>query len=64
LPVAGPAELPPERYLELMAVDKKVAHGRVRFVLLDGIGSAVVRADPGEQIVRQAIAGAAASAMH
>ena len=63
LPVAGPAELPPERYLELMAIDKKVSHGRVRFVLLDGIGCAVLRADPGEPLVRQAIT-AAAVAMH
>jgi 3-dehydroquinate synthase len=65
LPVAGPAELPPERYLELMAVDKKVAHGRVRFVLLDRIGRGVLRADPGERLVREAIAAAAtAAAMH
>jgi 3-dehydroquinate synthase len=65
LPVAGPAALAPERYLELMAVDKKVAHGRVRFVLLDGVGRAVLRADPGERIVRQVItATAAAAATH
>jgi 3-dehydroquinate synthase len=65
LPVAGPAELPPERYLELMAIDKKVAHGRVRFVLLDGVGRGVLRADPGERLVREAIAAAAtAAAMH
>lgn len=65
LPVTGPAELPPERYLELMAVDKKVVHGRVRFVLLDGVGRAVLRADPGERLVRDAItATAAAAATH
>lgn len=65
LPVAGPAALPPERYLELMAVDKKVAHGRVRFVLLDGVGRAALRADPGEKMVRQAItATAEAAATH
>ncbi|MFZ1910546.1 MAG: 3-dehydroquinate synthase [Burkholderiales bacterium] len=65
LPVAGPAELPPERYLELMAVDKKVAHGRARFVLLDGLGRGALHADPGERLVREAIAAAAtAAAMH
>jgi 3-dehydroquinate synthase len=65
LPVAGPAELPPERYLELMAVDKKVAHGHGRFVLLDGLGRGVLHADPGERLVREAIAAAAtAAAMH
>jgi len=61
LPVAGPAELPPERYLELMAVDKKVAHGRVRFVMLETIGRAALRADPGERLVREAIAAASAA---
>jgi 3-dehydroquinate synthase len=55
LPVAGPAEMSAQRYLELMAVDKKAAHGRVRYVLLEGIGRAVVRADPGERLVREAI---------
>ena len=37
LPVQGP-KLTMERYLELMQVDKKAAGGRVRFVLLEGIG--------------------------
>ncbi|MGA8005999.1 MAG: 3-dehydroquinate synthase [Burkholderiales bacterium] len=64
LPVAGPAGLPPERYLELMAVDKKVAHGRVRFVLLEGVGQAVLRGDPGALMVRQAITATAAAATH
>ena len=54
LPVAGPA-LSPERMLELMQVDKKVAAGRIRFVLLDSIGAAVVRGDIDERIVREAI---------
>ncbi len=62
LPVAGPAELRLERYLELMAVDKKVAHGQVRFVLLDHIGGAVLCADPGQRLVREAITAAAAAA--
>ena len=45
LPVAGPASLTTSRYLELMAVDKKAARGTIRYVLLDGLGSAVVRGD-------------------
>ena len=44
LPVTGPS-LPVERYLELMAIDKKVSAGRLRLVLLRGIGDAVVTAD-------------------
>ena len=48
LPVAAPAEITAERMLELMAVDKKVRGGRVRLVLLDGLGEAQLsdRYDP------------------
>lgn len=42
LPVQGP-RLTPERYLELMSVDKKADAGKIRFVLLDALGSAHVR---------------------
>src|SRR3954467_1037814 len=44
LPVAGPA-LAPERLMELMALDKKAAKGKTRFVLLESIGRAALRAD-------------------
>ena len=33
------------RFIELMSVDKKAAAGRIRFVLLDRLGSAVIRGD-------------------
>jgi 3-dehydroquinate synthase len=39
LPVVGPA-LGPERYLDLMAVDKKAEAGQIRFILLDRLGAA------------------------
>ena len=42
LPVQGP-RLEIERYLELMSVDKKADAGKIRFVLLDALGSAHVR---------------------
>ncbi len=42
LPIQGPATLQPERYLELMSVDKKAEAGRIRLVLQRGIGDAVV----------------------
>ena len=45
LPVAPPPGLGPERLRELMAVDKKVIDGRLRLVLLRGIGKALVTAD-------------------
>jgi len=43
-----PVDAPPlgrARMLELMQMDKKVAGGRLRLVLLDAIGSAVVTDD-------------------
>ncbi|MDH4181844.1 MAG: 3-dehydroquinate synthase [Betaproteobacteria bacterium] len=42
LPLVPPA-LPLERWLDLMARDKKVEAGRLRFVLLEALGRAVVR---------------------
>jgi len=45
LPVAGPAGMPVTDYLKLMAVDKKVQQGKMRFVLLKSIGEAVVTSD-------------------
>jgi 3-dehydroquinate synthase len=57
LPVAGPA-LAPERMLELMALDKKAAQGRARFVVLEAIGRARLRADVDEKAVRGAIVAA------
>ncbi len=42
LAVAG---LTPARMLELMSVDKKVEHGQLRFIVLEGLGTARIRAD-------------------
>ena len=58
LPVNGPA-LAPERMLELMAVDKKAAKGKTRFVLLESMGRAALRSDVDEKAVRAAIVAAA-----
>jgi 3-dehydroquinate synthase len=58
LPVRGP-KLPIEQYLELMQVDKKAAGGRVRFILLEGLGRATLRGDLDPRLVRESIAAAA-----
>ena len=58
LPVAGPA-LAPQQLMELMALDKKAAKGSTRFVLLEGIGRAALRADVDPAAVREAIVAAA-----
>ncbi|PUA99022.1 MULTISPECIES: 3-dehydroquinate synthase [unclassified Acidovorax] len=42
------------RYLELMRVDKKAEGGEIRFVLIDGLGKAIVRTAP-DALVREVI---------
>jgi len=50
LPVRAPA-LGTERYLQLMARDKKVDAGTMRFVILESLGRAALRADIGRDDV-------------
>jgi 3-dehydroquinate synthase len=45
LPIRPPAQIETERFLKLMATDKKSVGGKLRLVLLRGIGQAVVTAD-------------------
>jgi 3-dehydroquinate synthase len=40
LPILSPAEMSSERYVELMAVDKKNLDGKIRVILLEQIGKA------------------------
>jgi len=46
----------PDAALELMRIDKKVKAGRIRLVLLRGIGGAFVSADCGEAALRHTLA--------
>jgi 3-dehydroquinate synthase len=41
LPISGP-QLGTEKYMQLMGLDKKVADGKIRFVLLKQLGQAVI----------------------
>jgi 3-dehydroquinate synthase len=45
LPVVSPEAMTTESYLEHMQVDKKVLDGRIRLVLLESIGKAMVTSD-------------------
>ncbi|WP_394808532.1 3-dehydroquinate synthase [Nitrosomonas sp.] len=54
LPVAAP-RMPPEKYLQLMMLDKKVDAGKARFIVLNRIGEAVMRADISPVILNETI---------
>jgi 3-dehydroquinate synthase len=54
LPTQGPA-LGADRYLDLMALDKKVASGKMRLILLKKIGEGVISAETGTPDIRAAI---------
>jgi len=61
LPITGPASLPPGRYLDLMAVDKKASRGSIRFILLEKPGSAVLRGGVPEAMVRETLVACSAA---
>jgi 3-dehydroquinate synthase len=61
LPIEAPS-LGADRYVELMAHDKKVQDGRIRLVLLRSLGQAFVTADYPLRELREVLAGAAAHA--
>lgn len=45
LPIRAPEHMTPERFMDLMAIDKKVRDGRINLILLKGIGEAIVTDD-------------------
>ena len=55
MPVIPPADIGPESYLELMASDKKVEQGMIRFILLRAIGEAVIQGGIDQQLLRQTL---------
>jgi 3-dehydroquinate synthase len=55
LSVVPPAEITIERYFELMLSDKKVEQGKIRFVLLKGIGQAVIEGDVESELVQMTL---------
>ena len=61
LPVNAP-DLGAERYLQLMGMDKKVEGGRMRFILLRGIGSALLTAEVSRDALATVLAASVAHA--
>jgi 3-dehydroquinate synthase len=55
LPTRSPDAMDADRFLELMAVDKKVQAGRIRLVLLKGIGESVVTGDFDPEKLRETL---------
>ncbi|PTQ89705.1 3-dehydroquinate synthase [Agitococcus lubricus] len=56
LPVVPPATISPSQFLAYMAVDKKVLAGKLRLVLLERIGHAIVTADFPLALLEQTLA--------
>jgi 3-dehydroquinate synthase len=54
LPVVAP-KLGAEKYLQLMGLDKKVADGKIRFVLLQALGNAVMTGDVPRALLDQTL---------
>ncbi|UJP06460.1 MAG: 3-dehydroquinate synthase [Nitrosomonas sp.] len=54
LPVTAP-RMPVEKYLQLMTLDKKVEAGKIRFIVLNRIGEAVMRSDIASDILHDTL---------
>lgn len=55
LPVTCPTEMTAARFIELMAVDKKVQQGQIRLILMKAIGEAVISDDYPRAILDQTL---------
>ncbi|WP_295873952.1 3-dehydroquinate synthase [uncultured Zhongshania sp.] len=55
LPVAPPNNMDVDQFLQLMGRDKKVLDGRLRLVLLTGLGEAVVSSQAPEDVIAQVL---------
>jgi 3-dehydroquinate synthase len=59
LPTSAPEEMDETRFMELMAIDKKVIDGELRLVLLKSIGKAVVTGDFNAALLSETLTSAA-----
>jgi len=55
LPVAPPPGISPEQFLQLMSFDKKVAGGKIRFILLRGLGNAAIESSIDPALLQQTL---------
>ena len=45
LPVTSPTNMTVDQYMSAMSIDKKVINGTIQFILLKGLGEAIVTSD-------------------
>ena len=55
LPVHSPEGMTVEQYMDIMAIDKKVDRGIIKFVLLKDLGKAIVTAEYDPELLRQTL---------
>lgn len=55
LPVLPPDSLSADDYLRLMAFDKKVVSGKIRFILMQGLGHTVIESEIDAGLLRQTL---------
>lgn len=55
LPVAPPSEISMQDYMRLMAFDKKVVGGKIRFILMRGLGQAVIESGIDAALLEQTL---------
>jgi 3-dehydroquinate synthase len=55
LPVKPPEQMTPGQYMDIMAIDKKVDRGVIKFVLLKQLGEAIVTADYQPELLQQTL---------
>ena len=56
LPIKAPENMQAEQFIQLMGVDKKVLDGRLRLVLLQSMGNAIVTSDINTELLLQTFA--------
>ena len=55
LPVLAPADMTVQQFLSAMSLDKKNIHGKIRLVLLDKLGGALITEDVEPMLIEQVI---------
>ena len=55
LPVKSPDGMTPQQYMDIMAIDKKVDRGVIKFVLLKALGKAIVTSDYDAALLQQTL---------